>query len=59
MSPYTAVSGEKARMILSEMLNGYNLIYRRVGFNQAASSTGEYKLDNSFRNALTDCGIAI
>lgn len=59
MSPYTAVSGEKARMILSQMLNGYNLIYRRVGFNQAASSTGEYKLDSSFRNALTDCGIAI
>lgn len=59
MSPYTAVSGNKAQMILSEMLNGYKLIYRRVGFNQAASSTGEYKLDSSFRNALIDCGIKI
>ena len=57
MSPYTAVSGEKAKKILSEMVSGTKLIYRRVGFNQAASSTGEYKLDMSFQNALTECGI--
>ena len=57
MSPYTAVSGEKAKKILSEMVSGAKLIYRRVGFNQAASSTGEFKLDVSFHNALTECGI--
>lgn len=59
MSPFTAVSGEKAEMILSQMFTGSKLIYRRVGFNQAASSTGEYELDTSFRNALTECGISI
>lgn len=57
MSPFTAATGEKARSILKEMRAGKTLIYRTVGLNQAASSTGEYSLDQSLETALRQCGI--
>lgn len=59
MSPFTATSGDKAHKILIEMINGNKLIYRTVGLNQAASSTGEVLLDNSFKTALSQCGISL
>lgn len=57
MSPFTAATGEKARSILSQMKAGHSLIYRTVGLNQAASTTGEYVLDQSLAVALRECGI--
>lgn len=57
MSPFTAATGDKARSILKEMRTGKTLIYRTVGLNQAASSTGEYALDQSLETALRQCGI--
>ncbi|MEQ7921201.1 hypothetical protein ABQX22_18535 [Xanthomonas sp. WHRI 1810A] len=57
MSPFTAATGEKARSILNQMKTGHSLIYRTVGLNQAASTTGEYVLDQSLEVALRQCGI--
>lgn len=57
MSPFTAATGEKARSILREMRAGKMVIYRTVGLNQAASTTGEYALDKSLETALNQCGI--
>ncbi|MNH40707.1 hypothetical protein D3C79_1020630 [compost metagenome] len=57
MSPFTAATGEKAEKILAQMKTGKVLIYRTLGMNQAASSTGEYVLDQSLSKALTECGI--
>lgn len=57
MSPFTAATGEKAEKILAQMKTGKVLIYRTLGMNQAASTTGEYALDQSLSKALTECGI--
>ena len=57
MSPFTAATGEKARAILDEMVNGKEIKYRTIGMNQAASTTGEYALDASLPEALSKCGI--
>jgi hypothetical protein len=57
MSPFTAATGEKARSILNQMRSGRSLIYRTIGLNQAASTTGEYALDHSLEAALRQCGI--
>ncbi|SDS78838.1 hypothetical protein [Pseudomonas prosekii] len=57
MSPFTAATGEKAHSILKEMRAGKTVIYRTVGLNQAASTTGEYALDESLETALRQCGI--
>nr|WP_325101012.1 MULTISPECIES: hypothetical protein [unclassified Pseudomonas] len=57
MSPFTAATGEKAEKILAQMKTGKVLIYRTLGLNQAASTTGEYALDQSLNKALADCGI--
>jgi hypothetical protein len=57
MSPFTAATGEKARSILAQMRAGHSMIYRTVGLNQAASSTGEYAIDQSLETALSECGI--
>ena len=57
MSPFTAATGDKARSILREMRAGKMVIYRTVGLNQAASTTGEYALDKSLETALNQCGI--
>lgn len=59
MSPFTATTGDKAHKILSEMLTGNKLIYRTVGLNQAASTTGEITLDGSLKTALGQCGISL
>lgn len=57
MSPFTAATGDKARTILNQMRAGHSMIYRTVGLNQAASTTGEYVLDPSLEAALRQCGI--
>lgn len=57
MSPFTATSGDKAKKILLEMLHGSKIKYRTIGLNQAASTTGEYEIDSSFKIALSKCGI--
>jgi len=59
MSPFTATTGEKARSILKEMVAGQKIKYRTVGLNQAASTTGEYDLDPSFKASLSHCGIEL
>lgn len=58
-SPYTATTGEKAKQIVSQLRHGSVLKLRIMGFgaNSVASTTGEYKLGEGFRNALTKCGI--
>ncbi len=57
MSPYTAATGDKAKRIIRQMLNGKVIKYRTVGMNQAASTTGEVKLDASFIEALKSIGV--
>jgi len=59
MSPFTAATGEKAQSILREMLSGQKIKYRTIGLNQAASSTGEYDLGPSLREALSKCGVKL
>ena len=59
MSPFTATTDAKANQILKEMLQGHKLIYRIVGLNQAASTTGEVQLDASLKVALNQCGITL
>lgn len=59
ISPYTVTTGDKAVLIVKEMLVGNELKYRTIGFNQAASSTGSYALDLSLKNSLIDCGIEL
>jgi hypothetical protein len=59
MSPFTATTGEKAQNILREMLHGNKIKYRTIGLNQAASSTGEYDLGPSLKDALLKCGIKL
>lgn len=56
-SPYTATTGAKAKNILKEMLAGKKVIYRTIGLNQAASTTGEVEIDDSFRKSLQKIGI--
>ena len=57
MSPYTAATGDKAKSIIRQMLTGKVIKYRTIGMNQAASTTGEVKLDASFAAALKSVGI--
>ena len=57
LSPYTAATGEKARLIIKQMLGGKLLKFRTIGLNQAASSTGEAPLDTSLSEALVQVGI--
>ena len=57
LSPYTATTGDKAWTILNEMLKGKKMIYRTIGINQAASTTGEVLLDESLLQSLKECGI--
>lgn len=57
MSPFTAATGDKAQSILAQMRSGHSMIYRTIGLNQAASTTGEYPLDQSLDTALRQCGI--
>ena len=57
MSPFTAATGEKARKILRQMMNGTRIKYRTVGMNAPGSTKGEYYLDESFLAGLRECGI--
>lgn len=57
MSPYTAATGDKAKSIIKEMLGGKVVKYRTVGLNQAASTTGEVIIDESFVQSLRQIGI--
>ena len=57
MSPYTAVTGNKARSIVKEMLHGKVIKYRTIGLNQAASTTGEVIIDDSFEKSLRLIGL--
>ena len=57
MSPYTATTGDKARRIIKEMVHGRRIKDRHVGFNQAASTTGEVEIDGSFIKSLKEIGI--
>ncbi len=57
MSPYTATTGQKAKSIIKEILKGKVMIYRTIGFNQAASTTGEVRIDDSFKSSLQEIGI--
>lgn len=57
MSPFTASTGDKAKDIIREMLSGREMIYRTVGYNQAASTEGHIIIDSSFRESLRQIGI--
>jgi hypothetical protein len=57
LSPYTVATGDKAKSILKEMLDGKELKYRTVGLNQSASTIGTFKLDKSLKTALDTCNI--
>lgn len=57
LSPFTAATGDKAKTIIREMLAGRKMIYRSVGYNQAASSEGEVLIDDSFIKAVSQIGI--
>lgn len=63
LSPYTAATGEKAKAIVKEMLQGSILIYRTIGFTQIPNygkgATGEFLLNNSLKVALDKCKIRI
>lgn len=57
MSPYTVTGGDKAKMILKQMLSGKILKFRTVGINQASSTTGEVVIDQSLVDAVRRIGI--
>ncbi len=57
--PYTMATGEKARAILQEMVEGNLLWYRVLGLNQKITSAGWFPLDESFRQALAGCEIKL
>lgn len=63
LSPYTATTGDKAKAIVKEMLQGKTLIYRTLGFsnvsNYGGGTTGEFLLDGSLQTALNKCKIEI
>lgn len=56
-SPYTAATGNKAKQIIKQMINGKKIKFRSVGINQAASTTGETVIDTSFVEGLKQIGI--
>ena len=63
LSPFTLTTGDKAKAILNEMLNGKALIFRTLGFGliagNTAGSTGEFLLDGSLKVALEKCRIKV
>jgi hypothetical protein len=58
-APYTVATGDKAKQILKEMVNGKKLIYRSMGLVQGGAPTapGTFELDGSLEKALADCKI--
>ena len=63
LSPYTVATGDKAKAIVKEMLQGSILIYRTLGFSNVptygGATTGEFVLDGSLQAALNECKIKI
>lgn len=57
MSPFTAATGDKAKSIIKEMINGKKMIYDVPGYNQVSSTTGEVQFDKSFHEAISKIGI--
>ncbi|EHK1074262.1 TPA: hypothetical protein NKV10_002248 [Vibrio parahaemolyticus] len=58
LQPYTATTGDKARSILNEMLQGKTIIYRSEGVTNSGT-TGKYELDESLKAALKQCKISV
>ncbi|MCP4597807.1 hypothetical protein [Neptuniibacter sp.] len=58
-SPYTAVEGAKAEMIIDQIKTGSVLKMRVLGLavNTAGSTVGEHKIDKTLIDALAKCGI--
>lgn len=58
-SPFTATSGDKARLIIDQMKKGKLLKMRVIGFgtNSVSSNSGEYLLGEKFVDALNRCNI--
>ena len=59
VSTFTATTGEKALLIINEMLQGKEVIYRTKGFINNGSTTGRFKLDSSLPLSMEKCGINI
>lgn len=56
-SPYRALIGERAALLIEEILAGKVTIARTVGINAATSSIAEWRPDKDLRAALLECGI--
>lgn len=59
MSPFTAVTGDKAKQLVGQMLAGKRIIFRVVGINQSASTAGQAEIDQSFINGVQSLGLNI
>lgn len=55
---FTVATGDKAKRILAEMLNGKKLIYRSIGMIDNGN-IGEYPLGASLKLAIDECNIDI
>lgn len=57
-SPYRAFTGNKAKVMLSDILNASGEIkFRTVGVNAVTSGTGSFVVDDNFRMAVKECGL--
>lgn len=59
LSPFTATTGTKAQDLLKQMARGRRMIFRSVGLNQPASTTGDVPLGAPFLAALKKAGITV
>ena len=56
MAPYTMTTGEKAKAILAEMVNGNSMIYRSsIQANMGVDLSGVARLDADFISKLNQC----
>lgn len=51
-SPFTVATGDKAKLIVKQMMAGKKILFRSVGVNQAGSSTGRAEIDQSFIDGI-------
>lgn len=58
-SPYRVLVGAKAVSLLKAMTQGKNMIWRVVGINAAASTTGSISIKPDLAKSLAACGIAL
>ncbi len=56
-SPYRVTTGDKATAILNQVANGREVKFRVISTNAAASFTGSFEVDESFRSAVRKCGL--